>query len=60
MRDEGRAILLISAELEELKTLSDRMIVIYEGEIVARDKTGEFSEEELGLLMAGKRGDNEL
>jgi len=58
MRDEGRAILLISAELEELKTLSDRMIVIYEGAIVARGRTEEFSEEELGLLMAGKGGEN--
>jgi ABC-type uncharacterized transport system ATPase subunit len=56
MRDEGRAILLISAELEELKTLSDRMIVLYEGEIVARGDAEEFSEEDLGLLMAGKGG----
>ncbi len=54
MRDEGKAILLISAELEELKTLSDRMIVLYEGEIVARGEADELSEEELGLLMAGE------
>ncbi len=58
MRDDGRAVLLISAELEELKTLSDRMIVIYEGAIVARGRTEEFSEEKLGLLMAGKGGEN--
>ena len=55
MRDEGKAILLISAELEELKTLSDRIIVLYEGEIVARGDTDQLSEEELGLLMAGEQ-----
>lgn len=56
MREKGRAILLISAELEELKTLSDRMIVLYEGEIVAKGNAEEFSEKKLGLLMAGKGG----
>ncbi len=56
MRDEGKATLLISAKLEELKTLSDRMIVLYEGEIIARGDAEEFSEEDLGLLMAGKGG----
>jgi simple sugar transport system ATP-binding protein len=51
-RDEGRAILLISLELEEVRSLADRILVIYEGEIV-----GEFppdaSEEELGIAMTG-------
>jgi ABC-type uncharacterized transport system ATPase subunit len=51
-RDEGRAILLVSLELEEVLSLSDRILVIYEGEIV-----GEFpptaSEEELGIAMTG-------
>ena len=51
-RDEGRAILLVSLELEEILSLSDRILVIYEGEIV-----GEFSpdatEEELGVAMTG-------
>ena len=51
-RDEGRAILLVSLELEEVLSLSDRMLVMYEGEIV-----GEFpptaSEEELGIAMTG-------
>ena len=51
-RDEGRAILLISLELEEVLSLSDRILVLYEGEIV-----GEFpptaSEEELGMAMTG-------
>ena len=51
-RDEGRAILLVSLELEEILSLSDRILVIYEGEIV-----GEFppsaTEEELGVAMTG-------
>ncbi len=58
-RDEGRAILLVSLELEEILSLSDRILVIYEGEIV-----GEFpptaTEEELGIAMTGGgRGDRE-
>jgi ABC-type uncharacterized transport system ATPase subunit len=51
-RDEGRAILLISLELEEIMSLSDRILVIYEGEIVG-DHTGEVSEDEIGLEMLG-------
>jgi simple sugar transport system ATP-binding protein len=51
-RDEGRGVLLVSLELEEVLSLSDRILVIYEGEIV-----GEFpptaTEEELGVAMAG-------
>ena len=51
-RDEGRAILLVSLELEEVLSLSDRVLVMYEGEIA-----GEFpptaSEEELGIAMTG-------
>jgi len=51
-RDEGRGILLVSLELEEILSLSDRILVVYEGEIV-----GEFpptaTEEELGLAMTG-------
>ncbi len=55
MRDEGKAILLISAELDELKSLSDRIMVLYEGEMIAEGDTNRFTEEELGLLMAGHR-----
>jgi ABC-type uncharacterized transport system ATPase subunit len=51
-RDEGRAILLISLELEEVMSLSDRILVIYEGEIVG-EHTGEASEDEIGLEMLG-------
>jgi general nucleoside transport system ATP-binding protein len=53
-RDEGRAILLVSLELEEILSLSDRILVMYEGEIVG-EHTGEVSEEEIGLEMLGGR-----
>jgi general nucleoside transport system ATP-binding protein len=51
-RDEGRAILLISLELEEVMSLSDRILVVYEGQIVG-EHTGEVTEEEIGLEMLG-------
>ncbi|MGH3008784.1 MAG: ABC transporter ATP-binding protein [Gaiellaceae bacterium] len=51
-RDEGRAILLVSLELDEILSLSDRILVIYEGEIVG-EHAGEVSEEQLGLEMLG-------
>jgi simple sugar transport system ATP-binding protein len=51
-RDEGRAILLVSLELEEIFSLSDRILVIYEGEVVG-EHTGEVSEEQIGLEMLG-------
>ncbi len=57
MRDEGIPILLISAELDELRTLSDRIIVLYEGEIVASVDAEEVDERELGLLMAGENAE---
>jgi len=51
-RDEGRAILLVSLELDEIFSLSDRILVIYEGEIVG-EHTGEVSEEQIGFEMLG-------
>jgi ABC-type uncharacterized transport system ATPase subunit len=53
-RDEGRAILLVSLELEEILSLSDRILVMYEGEIVG-EHTGEVSEDQIGLEMLGGR-----
>jgi general nucleoside transport system ATP-binding protein len=53
MREQGRAIILISAELDELMTLSDRILVMYEGKIIAEGP--HFAESELGLLMAGSK-----
>jgi simple sugar transport system ATP-binding protein len=51
-RDEGTAVLLVSAELEEVTSLSDRIAVMYEGRIVSIEPSG-TSEERLGLLMTG-------
>ena len=57
-RDEGRAVLLVSLELDEIMSLSDRTLVMYEGEIV-----GEFgpdaTEQELGVAMLGGTRDEE-
>ena len=54
-REEGAAILYISTELEEILTLSDRIGVLYEGELVDV-LPGENAEvEKIGLLMAGER-----
>jgi general nucleoside transport system ATP-binding protein len=51
-RDAGRAILLVSLELEEIRSLSDRALVIYEGEIVA-ELDPSSSEEDFGVAMTG-------
>jgi simple sugar transport system ATP-binding protein len=51
-RDEGRGILLVSLELEEILSLSDRILVMYEGQIVGEFTPG-VSEEELGVAMTG-------
>ncbi len=53
LREEGKGILLISSELSELMRLSDRIAILYEGEIVAIGKTSEFDEKQLGLYMTG-------
>jgi simple sugar transport system ATP-binding protein len=51
-RDEGTAVLLVSAELDEIRSLSDRIAVIYEGQIVSIEPA-DAPEERLGLLMTG-------
>ena len=51
-RDEGRAVLLVSLELEEILSLSDRILVIYEGQIVGEFAPG-VTEDELGIAMTG-------
>lgn len=57
-RDAGNAVLLVSLELDEILNLADRILVMYEGEIVACLRADETEENELGLYMAGaKRGD---
>ena len=51
-RDEGRAILLVSLELEEVLSLADRILVMFEGEIVG-EYTPRRQQEELGVAMTG-------
>lgn len=58
LRDQGKAVLLVSLELDEVMSVSDRILVMYEGEIVANVNPKEVTENELGLYMSGsKRGD---
>ncbi|WP_094096442.1 ABC transporter ATP-binding protein [Paenibacillus physcomitrellae] len=52
-RDQGKAVLLISFELDEIINVSDRIAVIYEGEIVGEVLPDETNDQELGLMMAG-------
>lgn len=54
-RDNGKAVLLISFELDEIMNVSDRIAVIYEGKIVAIVNPKDTTEQELGLLMAGSK-----
>lgn len=54
-RDAGKAVLLVSLELDEVMNLSDRIVVMYEGEIVADLNPKEITTEELGLYMAGAK-----
>lgn len=56
-RDKGKAVLVVSFDLSEVMRLADRILVMYEGEIVANVKPSEITDNELGLYMAGaKRG----
>ncbi len=54
-RDSGKAILLVSLELDEVFSLSDRILVIHEGAIVADVKPEEITAQQLGLYMAGAK-----
>ena len=53
-RRDGAAILLISEDLDELLSLSDRIVVLYEGRIVGRMEASQAEPEQLGMLMAGR------
>jgi simple sugar transport system ATP-binding protein len=53
LRDQGKAILLVSVELEEILALSDRIAVMFDGQIMGERLPAETDEKELGLLMAG-------
>lgn len=56
-RDAGNGVLLVSAELDEVMGLADRIAVIYEGRIVAELDSATTTREQIGLLMAGGAGD---
>ena len=53
LRDSGKAILLISVELDEILSLSDRIMVLFDGQIMGERVATNTDEKELGLLMAG-------
>ena len=52
-RDQGKAVLLVSADLDEVKNVSDTIAVVYKGEIRALDAADNFDDRRLGLLMTG-------
>ena len=54
-RDAGAAVLLISAELDEVLALADRIVVMYRGRLVGPFAAGFLTREQIGLLMAGIR-----
>jgi simple sugar transport system ATP-binding protein len=58
MRDQGKAILLVSVELDEIRSLSDRVLVMFAGRVVG-ECTPDTPEGEMGLLMAGVEGNRE-
>jgi ABC-type uncharacterized transport system ATPase subunit len=58
-RDDGVAVLLVSAELDEIMAVSDRIAVMYEGRIVGTVDADKVTREELGLMMAGARLEEE-
>ncbi|MEM9796722.1 MAG: ABC transporter ATP-binding protein [Pseudomonadota bacterium] len=57
LRDQGKAILLVSVELDEIMALSDRIAVIFDGRIMGERLPSETNQGELGLLMAGMTGE---
>ena len=58
MRDQGKAVLLVSVELDEIRALSDRILVMFAGRVVG-ERMPDAAEGELGLLMAGVEGRKE-
>ncbi|MBW0156920.1 ABC transporter ATP-binding protein [Sedimentimonas flavescens] len=59
LRDAGKAVLLVSVELDEIMSLSDRIAVMFDGRIMGERLPAETNERELGLMMAGVTGSGE-
>jgi simple sugar transport system ATP-binding protein len=53
MRDAGKAVLLVSVELDEILSLSDRILVMFAGQIMGEVQASSANERDIGLLMAG-------
>ena len=58
-RNQGCAILLVSADLDEVFRLSDRILTMYEGRITGRFEAGRIDKKDIGYYMTGKRGGEE-
>jgi general nucleoside transport system ATP-binding protein len=56
LRDAGKAVLLVSVELDEIMSLSDRVLVMFDGKIMGERDPSKTNERELGLMMAGMGG----
>jgi simple sugar transport system ATP-binding protein len=59
MRDQGSAVLLVSGELDELISLADRIVVMFDGRIVGEVSAAEADERTLGLMMANAHQEDE-
>lgn len=59
-RDKGRAVLLVSFELDEIMNLCDRIAIISKGEIVGTFNEGEVDEQQIGFMMAGSKKETVL
>jgi simple sugar transport system ATP-binding protein len=59
MRDAGCAVLLVSVELDEIMSLADRILVMFEGRIVGELPAGEADERKLGLMMANAHSEGD-
>ena len=55
MRDAGKAILVVSVEIDEVMSIADRIAVMFDGEIVGEVSAADATETRLGLMMAGVR-----
>jgi simple sugar transport system ATP-binding protein len=56
LRDAGKAVLLVSVELDEIMSLSDRIVVMFDGQLMGERDPDKTDERELGMMMAGMAG----